>query len=76
MEVKEFPFTELLSKIVDNRGRTCPRACPKPNRGRLGRRLSGATRNSHPVLLWAAPMRKSCRLRGSPSDAPDLPPGC
>jgi type I restriction enzyme S subunit len=26
MEVKEFPFTELLSNIVDNRGRTCPTA--------------------------------------------------
>ena len=26
MEVKEIPFTELLSKIVDNRGRTCPTA--------------------------------------------------
>jgi type I restriction enzyme S subunit len=26
MEVKETPFTELLSKIVDNRGRTCPTA--------------------------------------------------
>ncbi len=26
MEVEEIPFTELLSKIVDNRGRTCPTA--------------------------------------------------
>ncbi len=26
MEVEEVPFTELLSKIVDNRGRTCPTA--------------------------------------------------
>jgi type I restriction enzyme S subunit len=26
MEVKETPFTELLSKIVDNRGRSCPTA--------------------------------------------------
>jgi type I restriction enzyme S subunit len=26
MTTKEFPFTELLSKIVDNRGRTCPTA--------------------------------------------------
>ncbi len=24
MEVTEVPFTELLSVIVDNRGRTCP----------------------------------------------------
>lgn len=26
MKVDEIPFTELLSKIVDNRGRTCPTA--------------------------------------------------
>jgi len=26
MEVEEVPFTELLSKIIDNRGRTCPTA--------------------------------------------------
>lgn len=26
MEVEQIPFTELLSKIVDNRGRTCPTA--------------------------------------------------
>lgn len=26
MEAREVPFTELLSKIVDNRGRTCPTA--------------------------------------------------